>query len=56
MTQEHEDYLDALRDSGVINMFEATNSLRAEFPELDKDQARAILKEWMDKKQAEAMQ
>lgn len=56
MTQEHEDYLDNLRDSGVVNMFEATAGLRQEFPELTKQEAQAILKTWMEKKQAEAMQ
>lgn len=56
MTQEHEDYLDNLRDAGVVNMFEATAGLRQEFPELDKKQAQEILKTWMEKKQAESMQ
>lgn len=56
MTDEHEAFLDDLRDAGVMNMFEATGSLQKQFPELDKKQAKAILKTWMEKKQAEAMQ
>ena len=56
MTDEHEVYLDNLRDSGVVNMFEATAGLRQEFPDLDKKAAQAILKTWMEKKQAESMQ
>lgn len=56
MTQEHEDYLDNLRDSGVVNMFEATAAMLQQFPELTKKEAQAILKVWMEKKQAESMQ
>lgn len=56
MTQEHEEYLDNLRDSGVVNMFEATAAMLQQFPELTKKEAQAILKQWMEKKQAESMQ
>jgi hypothetical protein len=56
MTQEHEDYLDNLRDSGVVNMFEATAGILQQFPELNKKEAQNILKQWMEKKQAESMQ
>lgn len=55
MTQEHEEYLDNLRDSGVVNMFEATASMLQQFPELTKKEAQEILKVWMEKKQAESM-
>lgn len=43
------DYLDALRDSGVTNMYGAVPYLQQEFPELSYDHAQAvyILREWM---------
>lgn len=56
MTQEHEEYLDNLRDSGVGNVFEATAAMLQQFPELTNKEAQAILKVWMEKKQAESMQ
>lgn len=45
------DYLDALRDSGVTNMFGAVPYLQQEFPELSYDRAQAvcILREWMER-------
>ena len=44
------DYLDALRESGTINMFGALPYLQEEFPELgfDRQRAASILKSWMD--------
>ena len=56
MTQEHEEYLDNLRDSGVVNMFRATAFMLQRFPELTQKEAQAILMVWMEKKQAESMQ
>jgi hypothetical protein len=47
MTQEHKEFLNDLRDSGKTNMFGATPYLMEEFPELSKENARAILSEWM---------
>ena len=49
-------FLDALRESGVVNMFGATQHLQAEFPELatDKRQAREILSAWMTNFKEEA--
>lgn len=47
MTQEQKEYLNELRDSGETNMFGATPYLMEEFPELSKEEARAVLKEWM---------
>jgi hypothetical protein len=44
---KHLEYLDALRLSGVTNMFGAATYLICEFPELDKRQARAVLSYWM---------
>ena len=40
-------YLDAVRLSGVTNMFGAAPYLVYEFPELDKRKARAVLQYWM---------
>lgn len=40
-------YLNAVRESGLINMFGAVPYLIYEFPELDKRQARAVLSYWM---------
>jgi hypothetical protein len=40
-------YLDAVRQSGLTNMFGAAPYLVCEFPELDKRQARAVLRYWM---------
>lgn len=46
MTQEHNDFLLALRDSGKINMFGATPYLQSAFG-LTTQEARTILTEWM---------
>jgi hypothetical protein len=43
---EHKRFLDALRKSGVTNMFGAAEYLVVEFG-LDRDEATAILAEWM---------
>jgi hypothetical protein len=40
-------FLDALRLSGVTNMFGAAPYLQEAFPHLTKPEARNILKEWM---------
>ena len=54
MTNFHElekeemfDYLDTLRQSGVVNMFDATPYVQEAF-DLTKAEAKAILKEWME--------
>ncbi len=47
MTREQKDFLDDLRESGETNMFGAGPYLEAEFG-LDRREARAVLKEWMD--------
>jgi hypothetical protein len=44
---KHLEYLDAIRLSGVTNMFGAASYLLCEFPELDKRQACAVLQYWM---------
>ncbi len=47
MTKEHSDYLIALRDSGVTNMWGAAPYL-AEYFGLGQKEARAILLEWVE--------
>lgn len=47
LTEEHLEYLDDLRESGVTNMFGATPHLQEEFPELTYQDAKAILVYWM---------
>lgn len=44
---EHLGYLDELRESGETNMYGARAYLLREFPELNKDDAGAILSYWM---------
>jgi len=46
MTKEHSDYLIALRDSGVTNMWGAAPYLEAHFSITSKE-ANAILIEWI---------
>jgi hypothetical protein len=54
MTNFHElekeelfDYLNTLRETGVVNMFGATPYVQEAF-DLTKKEAQAILKEWME--------
>lgn len=47
LTDEHLEYLDELRESGATNMYGARPYLLAEFPELSKEDAGAILLYWM---------
>lgn len=46
MTQEHKDFLDALRESGQTNMWGATSWLVDEFDLAERD-AKIIQIEWM---------
>ncbi len=48
VTDEHLEYLDELRESGVTNMFGARPYLLRDFPELSQEQARKILLFWME--------
>ncbi len=48
MTDEHKEFLEDLRDSGVTNMYGAAPYLQEEFPELSRSEARDIVAEWMD--------
>ena len=45
--EEHLEFLDGLRESGVTNMYGATPYVQDEFPELTKGQARKVLTYWM---------
>lgn len=47
LTDEHLEYLDELRESGDTNMWAAGAWLQAEF-DIDKQQAGAVLRYWMD--------
>ncbi len=52
LDQEHIEFLDELRDSGVTNMFAAGPYLQQEFF-VDKYEARDILAQWMGYKMRE---
>ena len=45
--KEYFDFLNDLRESGVVNMFGAAKNLYDKF-ELTMDEARSVLLEWMD--------
>lgn len=47
ITEEHLEYLDELRESGVTNMFGATPYIQKEFG-VDRNEAINILKYWME--------
>jgi hypothetical protein len=47
VTEEHLDYLDALRESGATNMFGARPYVLREFPELSPAEASGVLSYWM---------
>jgi len=47
ITDEHLKYLDALRESGVTNMFGAASYLECNFV-IEYEEARTILVYWMD--------
>ena len=48
LEDEHLEFLDILRETGVTNMFGAAPYLREEYNYLSKKEARDILKYWMD--------
>ena len=48
VTEEHLEFLDDLRDSGVTNMFGATPYIEDEFPDLGDVEAKQVLLYWMD--------
>jgi len=45
---EHLEFLDDLRISGIVNMFGSSPYLKDEFPELDQHQAKEIVMYWME--------
>lgn len=45
---EHLEYLDDLRDSGVTNMWGARPYIMKEYPDLEESEAKAILIYWID--------
>jgi len=47
LTDEHLEFLDELRESGVTNMFGARPYLMRAFPELTEKEASSILSHWM---------
>jgi len=48
LEDEHLEYLDFLRDTGATNMLGAGPYLKDEYPDLSKQDARAILLYWME--------
>ena len=48
LTDEHLEYLDGLRESGVTNMFGAGAYLREVFDDLKRGQEHKVLAYWMD--------
>lgn len=47
MSEEHKDFLNRLRDSGIVNMFAASPYLVDKFG-IEADEASKILVEWME--------
>jgi hypothetical protein len=47
VTDEHLEYLDFLRQTGVTNMFSASPYVAREFPELTRKEAETVLLYWM---------
>lgn len=47
MNEEHKEFLNDLRDSGITNMFGAAPYLMEEYPELTRREAQAIVRQWM---------
>ena len=48
LKQEHLEFLDDLRESGVTNMFGARPYIEKEFPELSGSEAKRVLLYWMN--------
>ena len=46
--EQYFNYLDVLRACGDTNMFGAAKPLMEEYPELTRQEAREVLKQWMD--------
>jgi hypothetical protein len=48
LKDEHLNYLDELRETGLTNMFGAAPTLMTHYDDLTKEEARKILAYWMD--------
>jgi hypothetical protein len=48
MMEEHLEYLDVLRGTGITNMFGAGPYLKNAYPELSRKDANSILAYWME--------
>ena len=48
LKKKHLEYLDALRESGITNIYGATPYLQDEYLNLEKREASEILQYWMD--------
>jgi len=46
--EEYFKFLDDLRETGITNMFGAGAFLEDAYPELNKQEAKAVLMDWMD--------
>lgn len=44
--KDYFDFLNDLRESGLINMFESPSHLKSEFPELMQKEANKVFSEW----------
>ena len=55
LEQEHIDYLNRLRDLGIVNMFGAGSYLEENF-DMNSREAKNILLAWMELKKKEASQ
>lgn len=44
---EHLEFLDELRESGITNMLGATPYIQQEYPEFNQKEAKSILTYWM---------
>ena len=47
LEEEHLEYLDKLRESGVTNMYGASEYLEKDYPELSSDGAQSVVSYWM---------
>lgn len=47
LIEEHLEYLDGLRDSGVVNMLGGAPYLRDTYPSLSRNESRSIVVYWM---------
>jgi hypothetical protein len=48
VTEDHLEFLDGLRESGITNMVDAVGSLQEAFPELSRQGAKTIVVFWLE--------